>query len=112
MKQVIVIRTDIGLSKGKIAVQTAHASVSAMEKVSRTKLGAWKKEGQKKVVLKVDTLNELLQLKNKCDSMKIPCSLVADAGLTEVGPGTVTALAIGPDDDAKVDKITGSLKTL
>jgi PTH2 family peptidyl-tRNA hydrolase len=112
MKQAIVIRTDIKMSKGKIAVQTAHASVSVLDKISKTKLNQWKKEGQKKIVLKVKTLEDIVQLKNKCDELNIPCALVADAGLTEVEPGTITVLAIGPDEDSKINKVTGNLKIL
>ncbi len=112
MKQAIVIRTDVKMSRGKIAVQVAHASVSVLDKISKTKLAEWKKDGQKKIVLKVKTLNDLIALKNKCDKLKLACSLVADAGLTEVEPGTVTALAIGPDDDNKINKVTGNLKIL
>lgn len=112
MKQAIVIRTDVKMSRGKIAVQAAHASVAVLDKISKTKLAKWKEEGQKKIVLKVKTLEDLTGLKNKCDSLKIACSLVADAGLTEVEPGTITALAIGPDDDERINKVTGSLKIL
>ena len=49
MKQAIVIRTDVKMSRGKAAVQTAHASVAVLDKISRTKLAKWKEEGQKKV---------------------------------------------------------------
>ena len=64
-KQVIVIRTDLGMSKGKIAVQVAHAAVSAVEQARRhqlTWLRAWLREGQKKVVVKVPGSEELLAL--------------------------------------------------
>lgn len=110
-KQVIVIRSDLKMSGGKAAAQAAHASVSALEKANKQAVAAWKKEGQKKVVLKA-SLEELMDIRDKCAKAKIPSALVADAGLTEVPSGTVTALGIGPDKEEKIDRITGSLPLL
>lgn len=111
-KQVIVIRSDLKISKGKIAVQVAHASVSVLDKINKKILDAWKKSGQKKIVVKAGSLEELKDIENKSRKLGIPSSLIADAGLTEVEPGTVTALAIGPDDEEKINKVTGKLKML
>lgn len=111
-KQVIVIRADLKMSKGKVAIQVSHASVSALEKAGKAKSDVWKKEGQKKIALKVRTLEEILEIKKKAEDSGLPVAIIADAGLTELEPGTVTALGIGPDDGKKIDKITGSLPLL
>lgn len=111
-KQVIVVRTDLKMSRGKIAAQSAHAAVSVIEKVDKKILASWKREGQKKVVVKVKSEEELSGLKAKCETLKLPCSLVIDAGLTELKPGTSTVLAIGPDNEGKINKATGSLALL
>lgn len=111
-KQVIIIRTDLKMKPGKIAAQSAHASVAAIDKVDKKIVSVWKKEGQKKIVLKVATLEELMNIKEKCGKLKIPSAIITDAGLTEVNPGTITALAIGPDSEEKINKITGKLKIL
>jgi peptidyl-tRNA hydrolase len=115
LKQVIVVRKDLELSKGKLAVQVAHASLGAYERANLTRkqyVEDWKLEGQKKVVLSVDTLSELKELHKKAMALKLPTCLIQDAGLTEIEPGTVTALGIGPAPEAEIDKITGSLSTL
>ncbi|MFH0832528.1 MAG: peptidyl-tRNA hydrolase Pth2 [Candidatus Aenigmatarchaeota archaeon] len=111
-KQVIVVRSDLKMSEGKLAVQVAHASLSSAEKVTKKILGAWSEDGQKKIVLKVKSLDELLDLKDKCRKLSLPHSLITDAGLTEFDKPTVTALGIGPDDEKKIDKVTGSLPLL
>lgn len=111
-KQMIVVRSDLKMSKGKTAAQCAHASVAALEGADKKTASAWRKSGQKKVIVKVKDEKELLELKEKCDSLKLPCSLVIDAGLTELKPGTCTALAIGPDQEEKINKVTGSLPLL
>jgi PTH2 family peptidyl-tRNA hydrolase len=108
-KQVIVVRTDLKMSKGKLAAQSSHAAVDASHKADKKTLDAWKKEGQKKVVLKVKSEEELLLLKEKCNKLKIACSLIADGGHTELESGTITALGIGPDTEEKINKVTGSL---
>jgi len=111
-KQVIVVRSDVKMSKGKTAAQSAHASVSALDKVGKAAAAEWKKEGQKKVVLKVSSLHELMEIKAACDKSKIPNALISDAGHTEIEAGTITALGIGPDKESKIDKVTGNLRIL
>lgn len=109
-KQCIIIRDDLKLSKGKLAVQVAHAAVSASEWADRSTLEKWKDGGQKKVVLRVDTVRDLFELKETARRQDIPTALITDAGLTQVPPGTVTVLGIGPARADELDKITGSLK--
>ena len=112
MKQVIVIRSDLDISPGKWATQAAHASVTAAGicQISDPLLyKEWQRSGQKKVVLKGKDENHLHQLKAKAESLGLPTALILDAGLTEVKPGTVTALGIGPGQEKLIDKVTGSL---
>jgi PTH2 family peptidyl-tRNA hydrolase len=111
-KQCIVIRDDLKLSKGKLAVQVAHAAVSASEWASRTALEEWKSGGQKKVVLRVPTLRDLFELKEVARRHDLPTALITDAGRTEIAPGTITVLGIGPAKSDELDKITGDLKLL
>ncbi|WP_406659693.1 peptidyl-tRNA hydrolase Pth2 [Methanolobus sp. ZRKC3] len=111
-KQCIVIRDDLKLSKGKLAVQVAHAAVSASEWADRTTLEKWKEGGQKKVVLRVANTRELFELKEVARKHDLPTALIQDAGLTEIKPGTITVLGIGPAKEEAIDKITGNLKLL
>ncbi len=111
-KQVIVIRRDLEMSEGKKSVQVAHASLGAFRKAKKSVIDNWIKHGEKKVVLQVESKRELLRLYEKAKREKLPTLLVRDAGLTELKAGTETALGIGPDEDRKIDKITGSLKLL
>ena len=114
-KLVVVVRCDLKLSTGKLAVQVAHASVSCSQilQASSPKLfKAWFDEGQRKVVLKVQGLRELQQLKGAADELGITAVLIQDAGLTEVPPGTTTCLGLGPDKGKVIDRLTGSLSLL
>jgi len=111
-KQVIVFRSDLRLSKGKIAAQAGHAAISAAEKARKRHKewwNAWMKEGQCKIAVKVKSEKELLELEKQAKDLTLPCALIVDRGLTEVPPGTVTCLGIGPAPAEKIDKITGML---
>lgn len=112
MKQVILVRKDIKIPKGKLAAQVAHAAVEAVRKSNKSDLKKWKNEGSKKVVLKVKDLDELNQYDKKAQKTGLKTALILDAGRTVFKEATITCLAIGPDEDTKIDKITGKLKIL
>jgi len=114
-KQVIVVRADLGMSIGKTSAQAAHASVSALEKCRKHNPGwarQWLQSEQRKIVLRADSLRELKVLETRAGGLGLPVAMVKDMGLTEVPPGTLTALAIGPAPSDKVDRVTGSLPLL
>ena len=114
IKQAIIIRSDLGMGKGKAAGQCAHASVSAYAlALSRNKEDAreWEEEGQKKIVLKVGSEEELLALYEKM-KREMPCALIRDAGKTQLEPGTLTCFGAGPADESLINKHTKDLKLL
>lgn len=114
-KQVIVARSDLDMSPGKLAVQVAHGAVQGAEKARREHRDwyvAWIAEGQKKVVVKVADEKGLRELQEQTTKEGLPNELVQDAGLTELPPGTVTVLAIGPAPNERVDKLTRDLPLL
>ncbi len=111
-KQCIVLRTDLNLSAGKTAVQAAHASILAYEQTKRGDRANWLRSGQKKVALRVKSLEDLYLIRDEAKQLGFPFAIVSDAGLTEVSPGTVTSLGIGPSKSTELDKITGDLKLL
>ncbi|MFH0971723.1 MAG: aminoacyl-tRNA hydrolase [Candidatus Micrarchaeota archaeon] len=115
LKQAIVIRSDLGMGKGKVAAQASHASVEGYIETalhSPEKSEEWWREGQKKIVLKVKGEKDLLGLFKKAKSMGLVAILIKDAGHTQIEAGTTTALVVGPDEEKKVDAITGKLKLL
>lgn len=113
LKMVIVVRDDLDLSTGKLAAQVAHAAVSCAlrAKTRANKLYLrWLNEGQKKVVLRVRSIGELEALEHKARKAKFVVEKITDAGLTEIPPGTVTCIGIGPGKEKEIDRITGELK--
>jgi len=114
-KQVIAFRSDLKMSKGKIAAQAGHAAVSAGEEARKhfkEWWKAWLREGQCKIAVKVESEEELLELEKQAKELAIPCALIIDRGLTEIPPGTITCLGIGPAPVEKIDKITSTLPLL
>jgi PTH2 family peptidyl-tRNA hydrolase len=114
-KQVIAFRSDLKLSKGKIAAQAGHAAVSAAEearKRHRNWWDAWLFEGQRKIAVKVKDEEELLELEESAKELGLPNALIVDRGLTEIPPDTITCLGIGPAPAEIVDKLTGKLALL
>jgi len=114
-KQCIVVRMDLRMSCGKTCVQVAHAAVSAAEESRRLRPEwhrEWLEEGQKKVVLKAQSLEELVRLREAALNEGIPAYLVSDIGLTELEPGTVTCLGLGPAPEELMNRVTGGLPLL
>ena len=111
-KQCLVVRADLKMSCGKTCAQVAHAAVIAAERADAAARKAWLHEGQKKVVLKVTGERALYELKTLAEHAGIPAALVQDAGLTEIPPGTVTALGLGPAKTEEIDKLTSNLPLL
>lgn len=111
-KMVIIARKDIKLSAGKLAAQVGHAAVDCAMKAKRFQTSAfeaWYEEGQKKVVLKAENERALFELKLAAEKAGLTTALIADAGHTELAPGTITVLGVGPGKEADVDKVTGHL---
>ena len=111
-KQVILIRQDLQLPKGKLAGQVAHASVEAALNSNKKVVDAWRKQGMPKIILKVKDEKELLQYLSQAHDANLVASLIMDAGKTVIAPGTKTCVGIGPDEEEKIDKITGKLPLL
>lgn len=114
IKQVIAVRTDLDMGKGKIAAQVGHACVLGAEHVRKSHPD-WFEEwwgGQEKVVVKVGSMKELEKIKQDAISLDVPWSEVSDAGHTQLPPGTTTCISLGPAPENLIDKITGDLKLL
>lgn len=115
LKQAIVVRTDLGMGRGKIAAQCAHASLSAYLKAERTSPAdaeKWLEEGMKKVVLKVNSEKDLFLYFQQAKDAGLPVEMIHDAGLTQIEGGSATCFGIGPADAEEINKIAGKLKLL
>ena len=112
MKQSILVRTDLKMDKGKLAVQCSHASVEAVLNSDKGKVDYWQSQGMKKVILKVDNLRELKKYQKLAKKQGLVTAIIKDAGRTFFKRPTITCLGIGPDREAKIDKVTGELKIL
>jgi len=110
LKQVILIRQDLRLQKGKLSSQVSHASVEAVLISDRNIVDEWREQGMKKSILKVKDLDELLNYEKIARNFKLKTALIKDAAKTFFKEPTITCLAIGPDKEEKIDKITGKLK--
>ncbi len=131
-KQVIVMRKDLGMRKGKMVAQGAHASLGAL--LNAYKSGSkeyrifipkgdpaqvWLDGPFVKICVGVNSLDELLNKLHIVETINerrgkdyIPYALITDAGRTEFKEPTITCLGIGPYWSDELDKITGDLKLL
>jgi PTH2 family peptidyl-tRNA hydrolase len=112
-KLALVVRSDLKMGKGKAAAQCSHAAVMAYQRALRHHpaiLEQWEEGGQAKVVLKVETERELLELATMARNLGLITSLVCDAGRTQIAPGSKTVLGIGPGSVKIVDRVSGHLK--
>lgn len=122
-KQVIVMRTDLGMRKGKMIAQGAHASMMwLVHRIQDADINtfndaelAWLTRSFVKVCVRVDSEEELMQVFTaaKADESVGNVYLIEDAGRTEFkGIPTRTCMAIGPAWGKDIDRVTGELKLL
>ena len=110
-QMVIVVRRDLALPKGKLAVQAAHAAVSLVMKTkSSPEFKEWISIGQKKVAVWADDEKHLLAIKRAAEDRDLPTVLIKDAGRTVIAAGTTTCIGIGPADATALEPVTGELK--
>ncbi len=115
MKMIIGVRKDLDMGKGKIAAQASHAAVNCAlwaQKNNRKVFRKWTEQGQKKVVIRLQNLAELYKLKDECEREGLNTSIITDAGLTQIDPGSVTCIGIGPAPSEVVDSITSGYPLL
>lgn len=112
MKQVIVIRKDLNMRKGKMVAQGSHASLGAYLRTSGSDQKKWMSTGQTKICVSVDSEEQLLEIFALAGKANLPTVIIRDAGHTELEPNTLTAVGIGPCEEGDVDPITGKLKLL
>ncbi len=98
------------MSAGKLAAQVAHAAIAAYDVADKDHIEAWKRAGVTKVVLSARNERDLLTLYKQAVSEYLPTALIADEGRTEVRPGSITCVGIGPAPEDQINKITGSLR--
>jgi peptidyl-tRNA hydrolase, PTH2 family len=112
-KLTLVMRADLGMGRGKIAAQAAHAAVAAAMASSGSRdFRAWLRDGQPKVVLKVNGEDELYAIADRAHAAGLPVQVIEDAGRTQVAEGTPTCCAVGPAEASRIDAITGDLSLL
>ncbi|PWA91630.1 peptidyl-tRNA hydrolase II (PTH2) family protein [Artemisia annua] len=113
-KMVLVVRNDLKMGKGKIAAQCSHATLGLYKKIlhrAPKALNRWEMCGQVKVVVKIESEDDMLELQARAKSLNIPTHIVIDAGRTQIAPNSRTVMAVlGPAD--MVDDVTGGLKLL
>ena len=125
IKQVILIRKDLKMRRGKEIAQGSHASNAFLVERIRAGIGlggrvlvaldkaeqAWIAEGMAKVCLQVASEEQLVDCHQKALALGLDSHLIRDSGRTEFGGNpTLTACAIGPDDADKIDQVTGDLQ--
>ena len=114
-KLVLLVRKDLKMQKGKIAAQCGHASVGCVLKAQKKdpiSLNTWLYRGQAKIALNVDNLQQLEEMESKALEKGLITKKICDAGRTQVEPGSITVLGIGPAPVSVVNEITGKLKLL
>ena len=112
MKQVILLRKDLKLGKGKLVSQGAHASVLGLLEADSSAVKLWTTQGMPKIVLGVQNETELLEYNTMAAMANLPVGLVKDAAKTQLKVPTYTAIGIGPADDKAIDALTRGLKLL
>ena len=111
-KLVLVVRTDLGMTKGKIAAQCGHATLACYKRSNPAILSKWESNGQPKIALKCNSEDELLIMQAVAESLNLTAEIIHDAGRTQIKAGSATVLGVGPGPKSQVDRVTGHLSLL
>lgn len=127
-KMVFCVRTDLKMGKGKMCSQCCHACLAVYKKVLKRNekdsisgnnkkdnmsyLNVWRRCGEKKVVLKVSSINDLHEIEKKAAAENLLTAIIIDAGRTQIEPNTATVLAIEPAPEDIINRVTGHLPLL
>ncbi|GAA6038547.1 hypothetical protein JCM8097_004624 [Rhodosporidiobolus ruineniae] len=114
-KLVLVVRTDLNMTKGKIAAQCGHATLACYKSLAKNNpalVQHWERTGQAKIAVKCESEEELQLLQASATSLGLCARSIQDAGRTQVDPGTTTVLGIGPAPVRVVNQVTGHLRLL
>ena len=115
LTMVLVSRNDLKLSSGKLAAQCSHATAECILKAKKStprELDRYLREGARKIICKTDNLQSMKEIHKKAKKLNLISYMVTDAGHTEIPPGTITIVGIGPGPRKKIDKITGTLSLM
>jgi PTH2 family peptidyl-tRNA hydrolase len=118
IKQTIIIRKDLNLSKGRLVTQGAHASIAFLTDLIKEYNPLQLTEVQKewvygtffKVCVGVDSEKELLDIGYNAVMLGLSVKYIEET--TGFDKPTITCLAIGPDYSSKIDSVTKHLKLL
>ncbi|BGP53402.1 hypothetical protein JCM8202v2_000961 [Rhodotorula sphaerocarpa] len=114
-KLVLVVRSDLNMTKGKIAAQCGHATLACYKTLARSNpalLKHWERTGQAKIALKIESEEDLQLLQASAQSLGLCARSIQDAGRTQVDPGTTTVLGVGPAPVRVINQVTGHLRLL
>jgi len=114
-KLVLVVRTDLNMSPGKIAAQCGHATLACYKTLIKKNpklVRHWEMTGQAKIALKASSEEEILELEAIAKSLNLCARSIQDAGRTQVAAGSRTVLGIGPAPVELVNEVTGRLRLL
>jgi len=114
-KLVLVVRTDLGMTSGKIAAQCSHATLACYKALAKSNpqlLRHWERTGQAKIALKCSSEDEMLTLQAMAQSLNLCARSIQDGGRTQVAAGSKTVLGIGPAPVKIINQVTGKLKLL
>lgn len=114
-KMLFIVNGSLSMSSGKMAAQVAHCAVDLYQKIVDQRMMAinfWRIAGQKKIVVRGETADDLLQIERQVTMNKsVVSSFVRDAGLTEIPSGSITCLGLFGTAN-QLDPITGHLKLM
>merc|ERR1719350_274686 len=112
MKMVVCVRSDLSMTVGKVAAQVGHAVHANILESKWQDLQRWDADGGKKITLRVESEEQLKEIEQAAGQRGIVANSIEDAGHTEVPPGTLTVVGLGPAANKDMDAVTGHLKPI